>query len=110
MPDQVPWDPDFNRTTEAPFKLMPWIQNHMNEIRSKGSVPLFNPEKYQSDVYIHGFGDQNKAFKARSSASETFFWVLQGNATLKVNGKIQNLNFDDTFLVPKGSWVEFSKM
>ena len=78
MPKQVPWEPDFKRTTETPFKLMPWIQNNINVLKTKGSVPLFNPEKYQSDVYIHGFGDLNKAFKARSANSETFFWLLQG--------------------------------
>ena len=110
MPKTIPWVPDEKRITETPFKLMPWVKNHQDQIKNQGSVPLFKPEKYQSDVYVHGFGDQGKAFKARSSKSETIFWLLQGEATLKVNGDLQKLQFDDIFLVPKGSWVEFQNM
>ena len=110
MPKTIPWVPDEKRITETPFKLMPWVKNHQDQIKTQGSVPLFKPEKYQSDVYVHGFGDQGKAFKARSSKSETIFWLLQGEATLKVNGDLQKLQFDDIFLVPKGSWVEFQNM
>ena len=110
MPKSIPWVPDEKRITETPFQLMPWVKNHQDQIKNQGSVPLFKPEKYQSDVYVHGFGDQGKAFKARSSKSETIFWLLQGEATLKVNGDLQKLQFDDIFLVPKGSWVEFQNM
>jgi len=110
MPKTLPWEPDTKRITETPFKLMPWVKNHQDQLKNQGSVPLFKPEKYQSDVYVHGFGDQGKAFKARSSKSETIFWLLQGEATLKVNGNLQKLQFDDIFLVPKGSWVEFQNM
>ena len=110
MPEIVPWEPDADKQTEAPFDLMPWIQKNAEELKNKGSVPLFKPQNYQSDIYIHGFGDQGKAFKFRSASSETFFWVLKGEATLKVNGDLKNLGFDDTLLVPKNSWIEFEKM
>ena len=110
LPKTIPWEPDTKKVTEPPFKLMPWVKNHQAELKNKGSVPLFKPEKYQSDVYVHGFGDQGKAFKARSPKSESIFWLLQGKATLKINGDLQDLNFDDIFLVPKSSWVEFESM
>ena len=38
------------------------------------------------------------------------FLDFQGKATLKINGNLQDLNFDDIFLVPKSSWVEFESM
>ena len=110
MPHQVPWVPDNQRSTEAPFKLMPWVKAHASQLKAQGSVALFDPKCYQSDVYVHGFGDQGKAFKARSARGESFFWVLQGTATLKVDGILHSLKFDDTLLVPKSAWIEFQKM
>jgi mannose-6-phosphate isomerase-like protein (cupin superfamily) len=89
---------------------MSWIKYHQAELKNKGSFPLFKSEKYQSNVYIHGFGDRGKAFIARSPKSESIFWLLQGKATLKINGNLQDLSFDDIFLAPKSSWVEFESM
>ena len=89
---------------------MPWVKNHQAELKKKGSFSLFKPEKYRSNIYVHGFGDEGKAFLARSPKIESIFWLLQGKATLKINGNLQDLSFDDIFLVPKSSWVEFESM
>lgn len=111
MPETVPWEPDNARVTEEPFDLNIWIQDHMAELQTKGNVALFKPDKYQSDVFVHGFGDQGKAYMNRSSTSETFFWLVQGDpVTLKVNGELKAMQMDDTLLVPKGTWVEFQSM
>lgn len=106
----MPWVPDCERSTEKPFNLLGWIKNHEHDLRKKGCVPLFNPETYQTDVIVHGFGDQDKAFKARTPNGETFFWVVQGDCTLKVDGEKIHLQTDETLLVPKNAWVEFQEM
>ena len=63
LPESVPWEPDSKRVTEEPFKLMTWVQNNMNAIKTSGNVPLFDPEIHQTDVYIHGLGDKGRAYK-----------------------------------------------
>merc|ERR1712241_1175693 len=82
MPKEVPWVPDSSRKVEEPFDLMTWVDQHAGQLRDTGSVPLFDPSIYQTDVFIHGYGDQNKIFKAQSENGETIFWVLRGTVAI----------------------------
>ena len=110
MPKEVPWVPDSSRKVEEPFDLMTWVDQHAGQLKDTGSVPLFDPSIYQTDVFIHGYGDQNKNFKAQSENGETIFWVLRGTVAI-FDGKTRyHLKIDDTLLMPKSSNLSFEFM
>ena len=95
MPKHIPWTPNSSRKVEEPFDLMAWVDRHADDLKQTGSIPLFDPSLYQSDVYVHGSGDQGMRFKAKSEHSETIFWVLRGSVCL---GKICALKNKDHFI------------
>ena len=110
MPKQVPWVPDSSRRVEKPFDLMTWVGQHAGQLKEEGSVPLFDPSKYQSDVYVHRFGDEGKNYKAKATDGETFFWVLKGFAAISDGKTVYHLKFDDTLLMPKNCQLSFQFM
>lgn len=107
MPEKVPWEPDSQRRVEAPFSLTNWLDNHMEEIRSKGSIRLFDTS-YQSDIVVLGKGDHGSKHKSEGNA-ETLLWVLKGQAkvTLLSNNKEYDLKNDDTLLIPGNAEYSF---
>lgn len=110
MPTEVPWQPD-DRIVETPFDLMTWVDQHAEELKTKGSLPLFDPNSYQSDVYVHGFGNSGNSFNFLSKEADTFFWVLRGEATFKIDKfDTWSMQHDDTFLVPKNSTINFESI
>merc|ERR1712156_255312 len=110
MPKHIPWTPNSSRKVEEPFDLMAWVDRHADDLKQTGSVPLFDPSLYQSDVYVHGSGDQGMRFKAKSEHSETIFWVLRGSVCLDDGKTKRHLRFDDTLLMPKNSNIIFEYM
>ncbi len=101
------WEPDAKRRVEEPFNLNTWLDNNVSAIQTSGSVKLFDNNLYQSDVFVHGFGDHGKSFVSGGKA-ETFLWVLRGGASVDVDGKKFDIMTDDTLLIPGDSKYSFT--
>jgi len=94
-----PWNPDKTRAVESPFNLQEWLDKSRRLIRSRGEANLFNPDKYQSDIKVIGYGTGFSSFEV---PSEVFLWQLEGSAVLTVGGAQHRIRRDDTLLIPAG--------
>jgi len=99
-----PWNPDSSRDTETPFNLQDWIDTNRRKIRSSGEVYLFNPDKYQSDIRVIGFGQGGQTITAES---EMFLWQIEASSKIEINDEETRLKRDSTMLIPGGTTFEY---
>jgi hypothetical protein len=64
--------PDDRAEVEDPIVLRDFINTHRDQLNNGGKVAVYNPDKYQFQVYLFGAGSQSHT----SHTADTWMWQL----------------------------------
>ncbi|XP_059177980.1 3-hydroxyanthranilate 3,4-dioxygenase-like [Physella acuta] len=101
IPGTIPENPpiilDSKTSLQDPFNLHKWIEDHREEIDSKGFVQLFG-DNNQFSVKVYGKGENTD----QCDKAETWIWQIEGRSEVSVDGSLYKLETNDSMLVPTG--------
>eukprot|EP00914_Ancora_sagittata_P033600 GHVO01067729.1.p1 GENE.GHVO01067729.1~~GHVO01067729.1.p1 ORF type:complete len:288 (+),score=37.56 GHVO01067729.1:49-864(+) len=94
--EQPPIDIDHETKLQDPINFKEWINEHRDELKKRGKVPVYDNKRFQFQVYAFGKGTHEE----HSPVAETFIWQLEGQSAVEIEGKDFAMKKDDSLLVP----------
>ena len=81
------------------------MDKNKGQVADLGSVDLFDPSRYQSDVKVMGKGSGKRVIGGVSC--ETFVWQLRGSSKVTIKGQVKEMKADDLCLIPVDTKWDF---